>query len=198
MSRDECQRYTKGQVGDGMEPTWKIMIRSSQSFADAMTAELLSHAPPPQNKAQQNKSPNFMVYWVNFPALPRFPSSKPQTLTWGFGLNDNTIWNAVHVVGCSFVLHEKVALGWHRINFNLLTRDTCQGHKYMMMSSNGNIFHVTGPLWGESTGQWWIPLTKASYRELWCFLWSVPKQTAEQTIEILVIWDTISLIMTSV
>ena len=29
---------------------------------------------------------------------------------------------------------------------------------YMMMSSNGNIFHVTGPLWGESTGHWWIPL----------------------------------------
>ena len=41
-----------------------------------------------------------------------------------------------------------------------------------MTSSNGNIFGVTGPLWGESTGHRWIPLTKASDTVLWCFLWS--------------------------
>ena len=40
--------------------------------------------------------------------------------------------------------------------------------EYMMTSSNGNIFRVTGPLWGESTGHWWIPLTKANDAELWC------------------------------
>ena len=28
------------------------------------------------------------------------------------------------------------------------------------------------PLWGEFTGDRWIPLTKASDAELWCFLWS--------------------------
>ena len=32
----------------------------------------------------------------------------------------------------------------------------------MMTSSNGNIFRVTGPLWGAFTGQQWISLTKAS------------------------------------
>ena len=42
-----------------------------------------------------------------------------------------------------------------------------------------------------------IPLTKASDAELWCFLWSVPEQTAEQIIETPVIWDAIGLIMTS-
>ena len=68
---------------------------------------------------------------------------------------------------------------------------------YMMTSSNGNIFCVTGPLWGESTGYRWIILTKVSDAELWCFLWSAPEQTIEQTIEISVIWDTIALIMTS-
>ena len=31
-----------------------------------------------------------------------------------------------------------------------------------MTSSNGNIFRVTGPLWGKSNGHRWIPLTKAS------------------------------------
>ena len=40
----------------------------------------------------------------------------------------------------------------------------------MVTSSNGNIFRVTGNLCGEFTGPWWIPRTKASDAELWCFL----------------------------
>ena len=32
-----------------------------------------------------------------------------------------------------------------------------------------------------------IPLTKASDAELWCFLWSAPEQTVEQTIEPLMV-----------
>ena len=52
----------------------------------------------------------------------------------------------------------------------------------MMTPSNGNIFRVAGHLWGESTGDRWIPLTKASDAELWWFLWSAPEQTLEQTI----------------
>ena len=40
---------------------------------------------------------------------------------------------------------------------------------HMMTSSNGNIFRVTGLLWGEFTGHRWIPTTKASNAELWCF-----------------------------
>ena len=42
--------------------------------------------------------------------------------------------------------------------------------KNMMTSWNGNIFRVTGPLYGEFTGHRWIPLTKASDVELWYFL----------------------------
>ena len=61
----------------------------------------------------------------------------------------------------------------------------------MMRLSNGNIFRVTGPLWGESTGHQWIPLTKASDVELWYFLWSAPEQTVDQTSKILVIWNAI-------
>ena len=37
-----------------------------------------------------------------------------------------------------------------------------QQMKYMMTSSNGNIFHVMGHLCGEFTGDRWIPHTKAS------------------------------------
>ena len=39
----------------------------------------------------------------------------------------------------------------------------------MMTSSNENIFRGTGPLCGEFTGHRWIPLTKVSDAELWCF-----------------------------
>ena len=45
---------------------------------------------------------------------------------------------------------------------------------HMMASSNGNIFRVTGLLWGEFTGDRWIPHTKASHAELWWFLWFAP------------------------
>ena len=45
---------------------------------------------------------------------------------------------------------------------------------FMMTSSSGNIFRDIGPLCGEFTGYRWIPLTKASDAELWCFLWSAP------------------------
>ena len=42
----------------------------------------------------------------------------------------------------------------------------------VMTSSNGNIFRVTGHLCGDFSGPRWIPRTKASDAELWCFLWS--------------------------
>ena len=40
----------------------------------------------------------------------------------------------------------------------------------MKTSSNGTIFRVTGHLCGEFTDPRWIPRTKASDAELWCFL----------------------------
>ena len=39
----------------------------------------------------------------------------------------------------------------------------------MITSSNGNIFRVSGHLYGEFNVHWWIPRTKASDAELWCF-----------------------------
>ena len=66
---------------------------------------------------------------------------------------------------------------------------------FIMTSSNWNIFRVTGLLLGESTGHRWIPLRKGQWRGAF-FLWA-PEQTAEQTVERLVIWDAIALIMAS-
>ena len=50
---------------------------------------------------------------------------------------------------------------------------------------------------GESMGHRWIPLAKTSGAELCCFLWSAPIQIIEQTTKTSVIWDAITLIMTS-
>ena len=46
---------------------------------------------------------------------------------------------------------------------------------FTMTSSNGNIFRVTDPVCGEFIGPRWIPCTKASDADFWCFLWSTPK-----------------------
>ena len=45
----------------------------------------------------------------------------------------------------------------------------CHGSVKIMTSSNGNFFRVTGPWCGDFTGHRWIPLTKASDTEIWCF-----------------------------
>ena len=39
------------------------------------------------------------------------------------------------------------------------------------------------------SGQRWIPLTKDSDTELWCFLWCPSEQTVKQTVKLPVIWD---------
>ena len=67
----------------------------------------------------------------------------------------------------------------------------------MMTSSYGNIFCVTGPLWGESTRHRWITFTKPVTRSSDVFFGQHRKKKIEQAIETQVIWDAIALIMTS-
>ena len=50
----------------------------------------------------------------------------------------------------------------------------CCPLRRMMTPSNGIIFIVIGPLCGEFIGHRWIPHTKNSDAEIWCFLWSAP------------------------
>ena len=58
------------------------------------------------------------------------------------------------------------------IYYHILTDDRISITTYMMMSSNRNIFRVSGHLCGEFTGPRWIPHTMANHAELWCFVWS--------------------------
>ena len=68
--------------------------------------------------------------------------------------------------GMMMWLREKTA--WNNYG-NCIYMGWISTRKTLMTSSNGNIFRITGPLCGEFTGHWWIPFTKASDEELWCF-----------------------------
>ena len=67
------------------------------------------------------------------------------------------------------------------LRYNSITTHFSQSiwHYLMMTSSNGNIFSVTGPLYGEFTGDQWIPLTQAIGEKLWYFNWSTPEPTVK-------------------
>ena len=60
-----------------------------------------------------------------------------------------------------------------------------------------HIFRVTGPLWGESAGHWWIPLKKASDAEFDVFCDVCLNKLLSKKIKMPVNWDAIALIMTS-
>ena len=83
----------------------------------------------------------------------------------------NPLWS--HLGTADTVKSNRVHLN-HRNRITHMWARKLDHHWSWWLSSNGNIFRVTGPLCGEFTGHRWIPLTKASDAELWCFLWSVP------------------------
>ena len=79
------------------------------------------------------------------------------------GVNSWHISRILHTVGCLvnvciFVLYQHQ---WGLLHW-------CWLLLCMMKSSNGKIFRVAGPFWGESIGHRWIPLTKANDTEPWC------------------------------
>ena len=59
----------------------------------------------------------------------------------------------------------------------------------MMTSWHGNIFCITGPLWGSSTVTGWFPSQRASYVEDWRFFYLMYAWTVRQTLELTAIWD---------
>ena len=68
-----------------------------------------------------------------------------------------------------------------------------QRDKNMMTSWHGNALHITGPLWGESTGHQWIPLTKGQQCGSLIFHCH-PVQAIEQTVELPMVSDASTLI----
>ena len=90
---------------------------------------------------------------------------------------------------CGIII-KKIVSPKHKLNVVLQTDHFTEASRRIDTSKNGVMIGsdngmmtswkkilVIGPLWGESTGHRWIPLTKASDAELSCFLWSTPEQT---------------------
>ena len=83
-------------------------------------------------------------------------------------------WQCENYIGKTLQFLADRLSSWHINNLAGYNERACGIEMYMMTSSNGNIFRVTGPLCGEFTGHRWIPRTKASDVEPLCFLWSAP------------------------
>ena len=62
-----------------------------------------------------------------------------------------------------------VARGQYRAGWWLSWPSSSAWSPDIMTSRIGNTFRVTGPLWGESTGDQWIPLTKAGNADFYAF-----------------------------
>ena len=106
----------------------------------------------------------FCKYWHNTASQDKFYA------------NINTELRFLHISSAKGDRHASIyILLWYHTYTILLYRVYIILCMLMMTSSNGNIFRVTGHLWGEFIGPRWIPRTKASDAELWCFLWSAPK-----------------------
>ena len=93
-------------------------------------------------------------------------------------------WNEANLESSSNSYHAIIiqtfglTLGLTQMGYvSLLSTNICASSfaTFMMTSSNGHLFRVTGHLCGEFTGPRWIPRTKASDAEHWCFLWSTPE-----------------------
>ena len=79
---------------------------------------------------------------------------------------------------------EKVLISWHHhenIYFVII------GLYHDGMETN--VVPITCRLWGEATGNLWIPLTKANTAELSYFLCWLSVQVLELTIKLSVLWD---------
>ena len=113
-----------------------------------------------------------VLFWCLFPSLLRNSGNKHQ---------NNPLVSAETIRHSStYIILYKLVLGSHLVKsrssltFISAVESSWNPTQSMMTSSNGNIFRVTGHLCGEFTGLRWIPRTKASDAELWCFLRCVP------------------------
>ena len=62
-----------------------------------------------------------------------------------------------------------------------------------MTSRYRNVSRITGSLWGESIGDGRSPPQMASNVDLWCFIWCIYISSYWTEVELLVIWDEMTL-----
>ena len=117
-----------------------------------------------------------------------------------FGLKVQGVKTAPAVKQLSILLsHKAQSPHWSRWDINLtlgvgINYQSLQliGNLTKMTSCHGNDFCITDPIWGESTGDWWLPLTKTSKVEFWCVS-PLDSRAVELTVELSIIWDAMML-----
>ena len=128
-----------------------------------------------RNPCYSTRGPTMTSDWLAAQKKP--PQGKMSYRHGKFHCEDKTvIWSSY--------LHDGIYYTW-KTAFLYLIRHLVSKFLFtymefdMMTSANGNIFRVTGHLCRVFTGPRWIPRTKASGAERWCFLWSAPEYTVE-------------------
>ena len=93
-----------------------------------------------------------------------------------------TLWKSVSQI-FSDDIQLQICYSWKRHDMKTLSEllAPCE--------ENPPVAGVTGPLWGETTGNRWIPPHQGPERGLWWFLWCWSKQMVEQPIEMPVILE---------
>ena len=139
------------------------LVRVAAQSSDILvgTSSLYTNGPVHQRTSESNNHRDAHVYrctW-SFLATSRTANPRDRTIIRATGL--------VMSVGNTGTAIIDLVAGY-------VTQLESSLSSYVMMSSIGNIFRVTGPLCGEFTGHRWIPRTKASDAELGYFLWSAP------------------------
>ena len=140
-------------------------------------------------------------FWVNPLVIYGFPSQKPvmqcfdvffdlcvnkwsskQSKHWWFETPSNSLWghwNAFLHTNCYILIQISLKLaprGLINNNSGLVgTMAWCCRVKIYDDIFKWKHLHSTSPFCREFTCQWWIPSTKASDVELWCFLWYLPE-----------------------
>ena len=151
--------------------------------------------------SEKNFSPSFPQYHKNRKALiPRSPPTRTYAHNRIMKACHFCFWQykliylvaslpGIFIRGAICNREDWHGLDWIDLSLNSLATIGCPGlplfhitdsvdHHWVRSwwrHQNGNIFHVTGLLCGEFAGHRWIPRTKASDAELWCFLWPEPE-----------------------
>ena len=111
----------------------------------------------------------------------------------GWGIGQGDVFSPMipwgHNIDVS-IHHISVHGQWNKCHASYLFAIWVKAHDDVI---TWNSFLRYKPFMGESTSVW-IPVTKASSTDLWCFLWCTHEQTVEQTMELQVIWDTMLVI----
>ena len=139
-----------------------------------------------QRRHQSSASLAFVrwIHWEPVNSPHKWPVTRKMTSSWS-KLNNNSCSVHIPVHKFDFMPHLRHQACPHVMYF-AWWRHQMETFFALLAFCAGN-----SPVTGE------FPTKKASDAELWCFLWSAPAPTDEQTMETPVIWDATALIMTS-